>query len=321
MALTAPENGVFYKKRMRLDEELAQATPEQDSVLSIGVFDGVHRGHQHLIAKLTSEAQSAGHLAGVVTFRNHPDSIFRTDFTARYITSLEERISLIKNLGVDFVVPITFDVELAKVRAKDFAASLQQRLRMRGLVIGPDFAMGYKREGNVQMLSEIGSTMDFSVKEVNLLADHKEAVRSTNIREAITLGDMSTAADLLGRNFSITGLVVQGDQRGRELGYPTANIELTPSMAYPGNGIYATIAYVDGASHMAATSIGTRPTFDGVGRTIEAFFLDFDGNLYNKEVRLEFVRRLRDELKFDSIDALLEQMAKDVNEARQILSS
>ena len=181
--------------------------------------------------------------------------------------------------------------------------------------------MGYKREGNAQMLSELGSKMDFSVKEVNLLADHKEAVRSTNIRQAVVQGDMDTASDLLGRNFSITGMVVEGDKRGRELGYPTANVEVSPTMAFPGNGIYATTAHVDGVGRMAATSIGTRPTFDGVGRTIEAFVLDFDGYLYSKEIRLEFVRRLRDELKFDSVDALLEQMAKDVDETRRILQA
>lgn len=310
---------------MGIDEELAQAFTERESgrgsALTIGVFDGVHRGHQRLIAKVMQEASDKGCAAGVVTFRNHPDSVFNPDFKPRYITALDERIRLIERLGVDFVAPVTFDRAVAGIRARDFAAMLTRRLGMRALVAGPDFAMGYKREGNVEALAAMGAEMGFSVSVVDLLSEGDAAVRSTNIRRALAAGDVSGVAKQLGRNYAVSGVVVSGEKRGRTLGFPTANLEVGGDMAIPANGIYATRAFVDGECHMAATSIGTRPTFDGKGRTIEAFLLGFDNILYNKELRLEFVSRLRDELKFDSVEALLEQMALDVEETRAILEA
>ena len=306
---------------MRIEEELERARIDRDSALTIGVFDGVHRGHQRLLAKVIADARAKGAAAGVVTFRNHPDSVLNPNFQPQYITSIAERIRLMEELGVDFVVPVTFDRELAGLRARKFVELLRNRLRMSGLVVGPDFAMGYKREGNVDMLSALGAELGFSVSVVDLLSEGGDAVRSTNIRKALVDGSVDGVSKMLGREFAIIGTVVSGDKRGRTLGYPTANIEVGPYMAIPGNGIYATRAIVDGERYMAATSIGTRPTFDGKGRTIEAFLLGFDSNLYNKELRLEFVQRLRDELKFYSVDALLEQMELDVERTRTLLQA
>ena len=306
---------------MRIEQELEQAHIDRESVLTIGVFDGVHRGHQRLIAKVVAEANANGAAAGVLTFRNHPDSVLNPNFRPQYITSVAERTRLMEELGVDFVVPVTFDREVAGLRARKFTELLRSKLRMRGLVVGPDFAMGYKREGNVDMLSDMGAELGFSVSVVDLLSDGGDAVHSTSIRKALVDGNVKDVAKKLGRNFSMSGTVVTGDKRGRTLGFPTANIEVGPDMVVPGNGIYATLAFVDGEGHMAATSIGTRPTFDGKGRTIEAFLLGFDSNLYNRELRLEFVQRLRDELKFDSVDALLEQMELDVEQTRRLLTA
>ena len=306
---------------MRIEQELAQTHIDRESVLTIGVFDGVHRGHQRLIAKVVAEANANGAAAGVLTFRNHPDSVLNPNFRPHYITSVAERTRLMEELGVDFVVPVTFDREVAGLRARKFTELLRSKLRMRGLVVGPDFAMGYKREGNVDMLSDMGAELGFSVSVVDLLSDGGDAVHSTSIRKALVDGNVKDVAKKLGRNFSMSGTVVTGDKRGRTLGFPTANIEVGPNMVVPGNGIYATLAFVDGERHMAATSIGTRPTFDGKGRTIEAFLLGFDSNLYNRQLRLEFVQRLRDELKFDSVDALLEQMELDVEQTRSLLAA
>ena len=306
---------------MRIEQELKQAHIDRDSVLTIGVFDGVHRGHQSLISKVIEEADARSAASGVLTFRNHPDSVLNPNFQPQYIISVEERIRLIEELGVDFVVPVTFDMNVAGLRAGKFAKLLSTELRMRGLVVGPDFAMGYRREGNVEALSSLGDELGFSVSVVDLLSEGGDAVHSTSIRKAIVNGSVGDAAKKLGRNFSISGTVVTGEKLGRTLGFPTANIEVGPSMAIPGNGIYATMAVVDGKRHMAATSIGTRPTFDGKGRTIEAFLLGFDKNLYNKQLRLEFVQRLRDELKFDSVDALLRQMKLDVEQTRTLLQA
>ena len=306
---------------MRIEQELEQAHIDRESVLTIGVFDGVHRGHQRLIAKVVAEANANGAAAGVLTFRNHPDTVLNPNFRPHYITSVAERTRLMEGLGVDFVVPVTFDREVAGLRARKFAKLLSSNLRMRGLVVGPDFAMGYKREGNVEALSTLGAELGFSVSVVDLLSDGGDAVHSTSIRKALVDGNVKDVAKKLGRNFSMSGTVVTGDKRGRTLGFPTANIEVGPDMVVPGNGIYATLAFVDGERHMAATSIGTRPTFDGKGRTIEAFLLEFDSNLYNRALRLEFVQRLRDELKFDSVDALLEQMELDVEQTRRLLTA
>lgn len=306
---------------MQIERELAQVTPDSDSVLTIGVFDGVHRGHRQLLDVLTSEAAARGCVSGVITFRNHPDSIFRTDFRPQYITSLDKRIRLMKDCGVDFVLPVTFDREMATLRAEDFAGLLHQNLRMRGLIVGPDFAMGHKREGDIEMLTALGSKMGFTVQKVDLMVNGGKAVRSTQIRQAIASGDISAASEMLGRHFSLSGKVGQGEKRGRELGFPTANLDVPPDMAVPANGIYATFAYVDGQRYMAATSIGTRPTFNGIGRTIEAFLLEFDSDLYNRPVRLEFVQRLRDELKFDDVEALQDQMNIDVQQTREILQA
>ncbi|MCY3544568.1 MAG: bifunctional riboflavin kinase/FAD synthetase [Chloroflexi bacterium] len=306
---------------MRIERELGQAHIDRNSVLTIGVFDGVHLGHQSLITKVIAEARAQNASAGVLTFRNHPDSVLNPNFQPQYITSIEERIRLIEKLGADFVVPVSFDEEVARLRARKFAELLRGKLRMHGLVVGPDFAMGYKREGNVDTLTKIGAELGFSVSAVDLLSEGGTAVRSTNIRRALVDGRVADAAKNLGRNFAIIGSVVPGEQRGRILGFPTANIEVRPHMAIPGNGIYATRAFVNGERYMAATSIGTRPTFDGKGRTIEAYLLGFDSNLYNMELRLEFVQRLRDELKFDSVDALLEQMELDVEQTRTLLQA
>ena len=306
---------------MRIEQELEEAHIERDSVLTIGVFDGVHRGHQHLIGKVLSAAQAKGHSAGVVTFRNHPDSVLNPNFQPQYITSIAERIRLIEETGVDFVVPVSFDTEVAGLRARRFAELLRGRLRMRELVVGPDFAMGVKREGDMETLTSLGEELGFTVSAVEMLSEGGDAVHSTSIRKELAAGNVRGVSNKLGRNFAIIGKVVEGEQLGRTLGFPTANIEVGPKMAVPGNGIYATLAYVDGERHMAATSIGTRPTFDGQGRTIEAFLLGFDRNLYNRQLRLEFVQRLRDELRFDSVDALMEQMELDVEQTRRLLQA
>ena len=306
---------------MRIDQEAAPYSPDRDTVLTIGVFDGVHRGHQHLIRQLVNEATGTGRLAGVVTFRDHPASVLRSDFQPSYITSLEERLSLIGSLGVDLVVPITFDLEVSRLSPREFIVWLQRHLRMRGLVVGPDFAVGHKREGDVKSLTTLGPEMGFTLKVVELLADQDQAVRSTTIRNALAEGDVTLVAAWLGRTFSVTGVVVKGVGRGKTLGFPTANLQVSPGLGIPGDGIYATRAHLGEKTFMAATSIGTRPTFDEGYRTVEAFILDFDGDVYEHQVRLEFVQRLRPEEKYETVEALQRQVDEDVAQTREILGS
>ena len=304
---------------MRIDRELAQYLTDRDSVITIGVFDGVHRGHRHLINQLIGEARNTGRRAGVVTFRNHPLSVLRADFKPQYLTDFDERVRLIREQGVDFLVPITFDLELADLGPKDFVARLQEHLRMRELVVGPDFAMGHKRMGDVETLTALGEEMGFSVRVVDLLEEGGQAIRSTTIREAAAKGDVTSAAALLDRNFVLTGTVVKGVGRGKTLGFPTANLKAPQGMVIPGDGIYATWACLGEQNHMAASSIGTRPTFGESERTIESFILDFEGDLYDQQIRLEFVQRLRDEVKYSSVEDLQEQVAKDVAQTKAIL--
>ena len=289
-------------------------------MLTIGVFDGVHRGHEHLFGQLKARARQAGRLSGAITFRNHPGSVLQSDFKPSYLSGVDERLQLIKALAVDFVVPVTFDRGLSRLRADQFVSLLYEQLHMRGLVMGPDFTMGHQREGDAQRLTELGSEMGFTVTVVEPLVDEDGSpIRSTTIRQALGQGDVTRVAALMGRNFSLVGKVVRGSGRGGPLGFPTANLSVSNDRVVPGDGIYATWAYLGSGRFMAATSLGVRPTFDESQRTIEAFIMDFDEDVYDLDIRLEFVTRLRDELKFDSVEALREQMAVDVDNAREVL--
>ena len=306
---------------MKIDEDLSQISVERDSALTIGVFDGVHRGHVHLLRRLTSEAKNAGLFSGVVTFKNHPKTVLRPDFETNYISDLDERVRLLKEHGIDFVVAVTFDRDLAQLPSEQFLARLSDRLRMKSLVVGPDFAMGHKRDGTLETLPLIGSRLGFTFKSVGLLKKRDHPVKSTVIRNLIAEGDVELVSQMLGRNFSTTGTVVDGLKRGRTLGFPTANLEVPNGYAAPGDGIYATWADLESGRYMAATSIGTRPTFQEGGRTIEAFLLDFSDDIYGQTLRLEFVKRLRGEEKYDSVDALLAQINKDVHQTRELLTT
>ena len=304
---------------MRVHEELPDTPPDRNTILTIGVFDGVHRGHQHLLKRVVEEASREGMLSGVLTFVNHPRSVLVPDTCISYITSVEDRLTLLKEAGIDMVIPLHFDMELSRLRAHEFTGLLQERLRMAGLVMGYNFAMGYKREGTPETLATIGNEQGFFVNVVDAVSVEGGRVSSTVIRDSVTAGDVAGASELLGRPFSLCGKVVVGDGRGKTLGFPTANLDYSEDRLAPGNGVYATWACVGDDRYMAATNVGVRPTFGENERTVEAFLLDFDGDLYGKDITLEFVGRLRDELRFESAEALVTQMHVDVEQARETL--
>ena len=307
---------------MKINEEFSQVSPAKETAVTVGVFDGVHRGHHHLFAELKREADESGRQTAVVTFRNHPASVLRPDFRPKYLTSAADRVALIRQAGLDLVVPVTFDLDLSRLPAADFASVLFRKLKMRQLVVGPDFAMGRDREGDPDTLAATGRDAGFTVRVVEPLVDDSgDVVRSTTIRAALAGGDVESVARLLGRNFVLTGTVVKGEGRGGPLGFPTANLDMPEDMAVPGDGIYAAWAVLGERRIMAATSVGTRPTFGDGDRTVEAFILDFDGDLYGREVRLEFVRRLRDEVKYDTVEELQRQVEKDVDETKAALAA
>jgi riboflavin kinase/FMN adenylyltransferase len=306
---------------MTIDEDLSRLTLDRDSALTIGVFDGVHLGHWHLIRNLISEADRTGRLSAVVTFRNHPTSVLRQGPQLPLLMDLDDRIGALKQLGVDVVVPVAFDTELSQLSAQQFLTKLADRLRMRSLVVGPDFTMGHNRDGTVETLPALSRTLGYSFRVVDPLIDQQHMVKSTAIRKLVAVGDVKAASRMLGRNFAARGVVVKGLERGRTLGFPTANLEMPERLAVPGDGIYATWAQLPSGRYMAATSIGTRPTFDEGVRTIEAFILDFSDEIYGQNLRLEFVQRLRQEEKFDSVEALLAQMGRDVEQTRELLTA
>ena len=306
---------------MRIDEELSKVSPSKDTVLTIGVFDGVHMGHRHLFDFLKQEAKDRKLYSGVVTFVNHPRSVLFPEQRTNYLSTIEERVRLLAEEGLDLVIPVTFDLELSGLTARQFIELLRKYLRMSYLVGGPDFALGHQREGNTQVLEALGSEMGFSLHVMDSHYMGEVPVRSTVIREALAEGAVDKAAKLLGRNFVLLGHVSKGHGRGKDLGFPTANLQTESQCLLPGDGIYATWAYLGHERYMAATSIGTNPTFGPGERTVETFLLDLQEDLYGKELRLEFIHRLRDEMRFESVEALKQQIDLDVGATRKVLGA
>lgn len=306
---------------MRVEEELARFSPRQDMLLTIGVFDGVHLGHQHLISRLIEQAHEQNLLSGVITFRQHPRELLSPNNYLPYLTNITEREQLLEKEGVDTVIILPFDRELSRLSARDFAGLLKKHLRMRGLVVGPDFALGKNREGNVGALSALGKEMDFTVTVVPPKAIDGETVSSTIIRNALAEGNMAKVSRLLGRPFSLEGRVIPGEHRGAKLGFPTANIIVDTKRAIPPDGVYVTLVYIDGQKYQAMTNIGKRPTFgEEDQRVIEAHILNYHQNLYGKEFRIEIIQRLRGEKRFNNIEELKKQITEDVKRGSEILS-
>lgn len=306
---------------MQIEEELASAAPEGDTALTIGVFDGVHLGHQFLIGKLKEQAAENGLLSSVVTFHRHPRLVLSPESKITYLTSLKERIRLLQGLGVEHVVTLSFTPELSQLSAREFTALLKRHLKMRRLVIGPDFALGRGREGGAPNLKALGEELDFTVEVVPPMMLHGEVVSSTAIRHALSRGDMMKVSRLLGRRFTLAGEVSRGDERGKTLGFPTANLIPEPEQALPADGVYATRAFLDQTAYQSVTNIGIRPTFGGGRRLIEVHLLDFDGQLYGRELKIELVERLRGEARFSSAEELKAQIMRDVEQTRALLAS
>ena len=305
--------------KVQLVSELSTFTPEREILLAIGVFDGVHLGHRHLIRKLTQRAAEGNFLSGVVTFNSNPKAVLSPRTKLARLTTLEERATLLKSLGVDLVVPLTFTTEVAALSAREFVLYLKRYLKVRGLVIGPNFALGRGREGNAATLQSLGQELGFTVEVVKPLMVESSLVSSTAVREALARGDMKTTTRLLGRYFSLSGPVASGVERGHILGFPTANIQLEPEQALPEDGVYATLAHVGEKVYQSVTNIGVKPTFGKGERTVEVHILGFTGDLYGQKLTIELVERLRAEVKFAGPEELAAQIKKDVEQARSIL--
>ena len=305
---------------MKYRQQLADAASGRNTTVTIGVFDGVHRGHCYLLSELL-KLSPQDHDTAVVTFINHPASIINPDFKVSFLTSTSQKVELLKDQGVKIVIPLDFSKSLSEVTARDFAQMLVDLLNMKGLVLGPDCAIGRNREGDAILLEKLGLEMGFWVKTVTPFTDDGRTIRSRVIRESISNGDIVQANTLLGRHFQISGTVIHGDKRGRELGFPTANLSINNDLLLPGDGIFAAWAHINGKRYMSATSIGIRPTFGLSERLVEAYILDFSGDLYGQNIDLKFVERIRGQEAFANIESLIHQVNEDVTNTRAILTA
>lgn len=300
-----------------------QAAQMQGSWLAIGVFDGVHRGHQAILEQLTAGAHAMGDPAVLLTFQPHPVEVLRGPQRDFYLTDADEKLAQIKAFDIDALITQPFTHEFSLTTAKEFVQQLKTQLGLRRLWVGEDFALGHNREGDVPTLRRLGGELDFEVHVVEPVMEAGRPISSSRIRGLLREGDVGAAARLLGRAYSLSGEVERGAGRGRSIGIPTANLKVDAKRLVPALGVYAGWAQVGAGRWAAATNIGTRPTFeDGTTEpVVEAHLLDYDGGeFYGEEMRFEFVARLRDEQRFDGVEALIAQIEEDIAETRQILA-
>ncbi len=303
------------------DLEQVEGCCAKKGVVTLGNFDGLHIGHQVLIGKVVNRAREIGGNSIVFTFHPHPLKVLSPDTCPPLISTYEEKIALFEELGIDLLLMIPFTRKIAEMSAWDFAETvLANTLNASEVFVGFNYRFGRDREGSVDRLREFGEKLGFRVTEVREVTVHDEVVSSTKIRDLLRAGNVDHAARLLGRPYAITGRVVKGDQRGRTLGFPTANVEpVHEIMPYP--GVYAVRVFLEGKQYDGVANAGFRPTFDKRDLCLEAHILDFSGEVYGKEITLFFVAKIRDEKRFESLEALKAQIEKDIVEGRKRLHS
>jgi riboflavin kinase/FMN adenylyltransferase len=295
----------------------------KNSWLTIGAFDGVHRGHQHIVRKLTAGAHAVGSPAVVLTFFPHPAVVLGRREKPFYLTSPEQRAELLGALGADVVITHPFNQQVAATSAYDFMANLNAHLDLDHLLVGDDFALGHNREGNVPTLKRLGEEQfNYTLEVMPPVENDGQKISSSQVRRALEQGEVERAANLLGRPFRVTGEVVHGDGRGRTIGIPTANMDVWADLCLPKPGIYVCRAQLLGRVWGAVTNVGYRPTFKPLPETpvVEAYILDFNQKIYGEKLELDFLARLREEIRFSSVEALIEQIHVDIATAREMLA-
>ena len=309
---------------MDIVERLSDARKEENArgaVVAVGTFDGVHIGHQALIARAVSQARTMGASCALFTFQNHPLSVLAPERVPPALSSREERRGLFAALGVDLAIAERFTQELAALSAEAFLARLMESLAPRAIVVGENFSFGAGGRGTPDFLAAQGERWGFRVENMPLLSAAGGVVSSTRIRALLAAGDVRLAGTLLGRPFALSGVVAHGDERGRTLGFPTANLLPSASLACPANGVYAVrVERETGGTQIGVANVGSNPTFGGKERRVEAHLFDFSGDLYGERLTVRFVERLRGEKKFPSAAALVGQLREDEKKARSILA-
>jgi len=305
---------------MRISNQFNQLHIDELVVLTIGKFNGMHLGHRYLLEQVVERAHAIGGRSAAITFEPHPTLVLRPEIERVYLAPADERLRLIEATGIDELVVLSFDEQLKSLTAEQFMQRVCDALRLRELWVGPEFRLGYRAQGTVAVLQELGAELGYTVHPVAKLEVGGEPVSATRIRELLVAGEVDRVPELLGRAFAVAGEVVHGDHRGRTIGFPTANVAVGKHHSLPADGVYACrVTIGNGEEHPAVTNVGVRPTFGQLARTVEAHLLGWSGDLYGQTIRVAFVQRIRGERKFRGIDELREQIGRDAAAARDIL--
>ena len=307
---------------MKVFKDIGEITPEyQSSVITIGNFDGIHLAHQEILQRVVQEARERRVRSVVITFDPHPQRVLHPERQPFYLlTTLDEKVKLIESLGLDAVLLIAFTQVFSAMTAEAFVREiLWDKLRIQKVFIGHDYAFGNRKQGNEDFLRSMGGMLGFEVESINTFTVNDTTVSSTNTRGAILDGDVGKAALLLGRPYSLSGTVIRGYQRGREIGIPTANIEPGKELL-PANGVYAVVVDLEGVRHAGVLNVGFNPTFSNEKLSVEVHIMNFDGDLYGKHLTVSFIERIRSEMKFESPQKLAEQILRDKAKAEEILA-
>ena len=300
-------------------EQLSDVTEQRPTFVAVGSFDGVHLGHQAVLQKMVAAAKKADVRTAVLTFFPHPKRVIQQLTEPYYLGTLDERVALLANLGIDLIITHPFNNKVRQTRAATFVEELCHYLDMRQLW-GGNFALGYQREGDIPFLRRLGTEKGYTVQQVEAMVMwQEERVSSSRVRRSLLEGDMAEVNGCLGRPYCVSGTVVEGKKLGRTIGFPTANVDFWDEQLLPSNGVYATYAWLGEERHLAATNVGVRPTVNGSAVTVEAHLLDFDRDIYGRTLRLEFIDRIRPEMKFTGLEALKAQIQADVQQVRILL--
>jgi riboflavin kinase/FMN adenylyltransferase len=306
---------------MEIIDDLSSANLNSDTILTVGAFDGVHRGHQHLIQQMVEEARQTKRLAGLITFYPDPSAVLSPYNPTRYLSTPGEKAALLERLGLDILAILSFDQGMAQTSARDFVDRVRRHLHMVELWVGEDFALGHAREGHVEALRTMGQDLGFTVRVIEPLTWQGQTISSTRIRSLLLKGKVRQAAQLLGRYPSLAGEVVRGSQRGHCLGFPTANLEVREERVIPADGIYAVYVRLGEERHQGVANVGVRPSFEiGGTRIVEVHILDFEETIYGCDLVVEFVERLRDERRYTDAEELKAQIEQDIIQARCVLA-
>jgi riboflavin kinase/FMN adenylyltransferase len=308
---------------MRIIKDLAEIKRDQNSVITLGTFDGLHIGHQQIVDTVVQKASQSAGRSFLITFDPHPRKVIPGRNDVKILSTLDEKVVVLEQLGMENLFVINFTTEFSKQSPEDFVQKyLVQGIGLREVVIGYDHHFGKSRDGNFELLQKLGSKFDFSVTLIPEYSVEGVTVSSTKIRNALLAGDVSKAGKMLGRNYSFKGTIVHGDGRGRQLGFPTANLEVdNEDKLIPAKGIYAAECVVENEKHFGLLSLGSRPTFHEDGKIIPEFYIfDFDKDIYEEVMQVNMIEKIRDEEKFNSVDELISRMKKDEEIGRKILS-